>query len=72
MIKRPADFKTGGEMLKPEEIKSIEDVLEWLSSTMEVTPYGKVGIEVDMVDGKPMYSRLHWKPNIKLGFDEKT
>lgn len=62
----------GGKMLKPEEIKSVDDVLAWFSAAMEVTPYGRVGIEVVMVDGKPTYIHPQWKPNIRIKTDEKT
>lgn len=53
-------------MIAPSEINTIADVIIWMEETMLVTPFGKVGVEVVMHEGKPQFIIPKWEPNIRL------
>lgn len=62
-------------MKSPAELQSLEDVLEWLRETMELTPFGTVGIEIKMHDGKPVSVQPLWRPILRIleqKLNEKT
>jgi len=66
-------------MIAPSEISTFLDAVTWLEEAMSVTPFGKVGIEVVMHEGKPQFVVPKWEPNIRLldikkaiKVDEKT
>lgn len=53
-------------MILPSDIETVDDALRWVREAAEVTPYGTVGITLQMQDGVILFARPEWSPTVKI------
>lgn len=53
-------------MISPTEIRTIEDVIDWLQEAAAVTPFGSVGITIELHDGAISFVKPEWKPQLRV------